>query len=279
MDAHLSAASVSPVVRHAVYLAPFDHLADPRVMVDLAVAAEQAGWDGFFLWDHVLRPEPTREIADVWIQLTAIAMRTEWLVIGPLVTPLIRRRLSTLARQTVTLDHLSRGRLVFGVGLGVDSGRELSAFGEVTDPVLRGDITDEAVEALHLLWSGERVNYHGEHVHIDDVQFLPTPFQRTRIPTWFAARGDAVRPARRAGRHGDGIYPIEVDRTQLGRMMDVVRAERGGTLAGFDVALREMDSPDTLMDLVADARTVWVLRDLWPDITVDDALTEIHTPY
>lgn len=279
MDPYLSAAQVSPVVRHAVYLAPFDHLADTRVMVDLAVAAEQAGWDGFFLWDHVLRPEPTREIADVWVQLTAIAMRTEWLVIGPLVTPLIRRRLSVLARQTVTLDHLSRGRLVVGVGLGVDSGRELSAFGETTDPVLRGDITDEAVEALHLLWSGERVSFHGEHVQIDDVQFLPAPFQRTRIPTWFAARGDALRPARRAGRHGDGIYPIEVDRTQLGRMMDAVRAERGGTLAGFDVALREMDSPDTLMDLVADARTVWVLRDLWPDITVDDALAEIHTPY
>jgi alkanesulfonate monooxygenase SsuD/methylene tetrahydromethanopterin reductase-like flavin-dependent oxidoreductase (luciferase family) len=210
--------------------------------------------------------------------MAAIALRTERLVTGPLVTPLIRRRLSTLARQTVTLDHLARGRFVFGVGLGVDSGRELSAFGEETDARLRGDITDEAIVALQGLWSGEPTTVHGEHVFVDDVVYLPRPYQQPRIPTWFAARGDAVRPARRAGRFGDGIYPIEVDRSQLARMLDAVRAERGGTLAGFTVALREMDGPEGLLDLAGDADTIWVLRDLWPDITVADTLDEIATP-
>lgn len=271
--------TVRPRIRHGIYLAPFDHLADPHVLGDVAVAAEDAGWDGLFLWDHVLRPEPTRDIADPWICMAAIALRTERLVTGPLVTPLIRRRLSTLARQTVTLDHLARGRFVFGVGLGVDSGRELSAFGEETDARLRGDITDEAIVALQGLWSGEPTTVHGEHVFVDDVVYLPRPYQQPRIPTWFAARGDAVRPARRAGRFGDGIYPIEVDRSQLARMLDVVRAERGGTLAGFTVALREMDGPEGLLDLAGDADTIWVLRDLWPDITIADTLDEIATPY
>lgn len=266
---------MSPTIRNGIYLAPFDHLSDPHALGDVAVAAEERGWHGLFLWDHVLRPEPTRDIADAWICMAAIAMRTEHLVTGPLVTPLIRRRLSVLARQTVTLDHLARGRFVFGVGLGVDSGRELSAFGEVTDDKLRGDITDEAIVALQALWSGEQVTFHGEHVFVDGARFSPTPFQTPRIPTWFAARGDAIRPARRAGRLGDGIYPIEVDRTQLARMLDAVRNERGGTLAGFTVALREMDEPEGLLDLADDADTIWVLRDLWPDITVDDTLREI----
>lgn len=253
-------------MRHALFLPPFNALADPHALVELAVAAEEAGWDGFFVWDHVLRPvEESREILDPWIVLAAIATATSRLRIGTMVTPLVRRRVQKLARETVTLDLLSRGRLVLGVGLGVDSGRELSAFGEPVDARRRGDHTDEAVVALHSLWSGDEVTLVGQHVHVDGVRFLPRPVQQPRIPTWFAARGDSVRPARRAGRHGDGMFPIEVDRSQLGRMLDAVAAERG-SLDGFDVAVRDIDRPAELADLGA----TWVLHGRDTDATVDE---------
>jgi alkanesulfonate monooxygenase SsuD/methylene tetrahydromethanopterin reductase-like flavin-dependent oxidoreductase (luciferase family) len=250
-------------VRHALFLPPFNALADPHALIELALAAEEAGWDGFFLWDHLLRPvDESREVLDPWIVLAGIAARTQRIIIGPMVTPLVRRRVQKLARETVTLDHLSRGRLVLGVGLGVDSGRELSAFGEPVDARARGDHTDEAIVALHGLWSGEPTTLRGDHVHVDDVTFLPRPVQQPRIPTWFAARGDAVRPARRAGRHGDGLFPIEVDRSQLGRMLDAVVAERG-SLDDFDVAVRDIDSPDVLADL----GITWVLHGRNTDAT------------
>lgn len=255
-------------MRHALFLPPFNALADPLALVELSTAAEEAGWDGFFLWDHVLRPvQETREILDPWVVLAAVATATQRIRLGTMVTPLVRRRVQKLARETVTLDHLSGGRLVLGVGLGVDSGRELSAFGEPTDPRRRGDHTDEAIAALHGLWSGEETTLVGDHVHVDGVRFLPPPVQQPRIPTWFAARGDAIRPARRAGRHGDGLFPIEVDRGQLGRMLDAVAAERG-TLDGFDVAVRDIDDPAALADLGA----TWVLHGRDTDATV----TEVH---
>lgn len=259
-------------MRHALFLAPFNHLADPHVMVELAVAAEEAGWDGLYVWDHVLRPpEESQDIADAWIVMAAIACHTERLRIGPMVTPLVRRRVQKVARETVTLDHLSRGRLTFGVGLGVDSGRELSAFAEATDPRRRGDHTDEAVVALHGLWSGERTTVHGRDVWVDGVTFLPRPVQQPRIPTWFAARRGALRPARRAGRHGDGLFPIEIDRDQLGPMLEAVAAERS-TLDGFDVAVRLSDGPSRLADL----GVTWVLHDFAPDTSVEAVLRHIE---
>lgn len=121
-------------MQHALSVAPFGELVDPKAMVDLAVAAEAAGWDGLYLWDHVHRdPAEVAEISDVWVTLAAVATATESIRIGPMVTPLSRRRMSTLIRQTVTLDHLSNGRLTLGIGLGVDTDGELTRFGEVTD--------------------------------------------------------------------------------------------------------------------------------------------------
>lgn len=223
-------------LRHALYLPPFEELADPHVMVDLAVAAEGAGWDGLFLWDHVLRPPgEAQHIADVWVQLAAVATVTSRIRLGPMVTPIVRRRPQKLARETVTLDHLSRGRLTVGLGLGVDTSGELSRFGEVVDPRRRGDILDEGAELLVRLWSGEEVHHRGETFTADGVTFLPRPAQAPSIPLWLAARGDAVRPVRRAARY-DGLFPIEVDADGLARMVEVVVAERG-SLDGFDIAV------------------------------------------
>ncbi len=139
-------------VKHALYLPPFAELADPRVLRDLAAAAEESGWEGFFLWDHVLRPpDEVHEIADVWVSLAAVAAATTTLRLGPMVTPLVRRRVQKVAREVVTLDLLSSGRLTVGLGLGVDSGGELSKFGELTDERARGDLLDEGAGLLDAL--------------------------------------------------------------------------------------------------------------------------------
>jgi alkanesulfonate monooxygenase SsuD/methylene tetrahydromethanopterin reductase-like flavin-dependent oxidoreductase (luciferase family) len=222
-------------VRHAIYLPPFGELADPQVLIELAERAEDRGWDGMFLWDHILRrPNDPQEIADTWIALASIATRTERIRLGPTVTPTARRRPQVIAKAATTLDHLSGGRLTLGLGLGVDTAGELSRFGEVVDPVGRGDALDEAAQLITELWSGEEVHHVGTHYLADGVRFLPRPVQRPRIPLWFAARGNATRPVRRAA-HYDGLFAIDVDIEGLTRMVKIVEAERGN-LNGFDIA-------------------------------------------
>jgi alkanesulfonate monooxygenase SsuD/methylene tetrahydromethanopterin reductase-like flavin-dependent oxidoreductase (luciferase family) len=255
-------------VQHALYLPPFGELADPAVLITIAEDAEAAGWDGVFLWDHILRSEVAdADIADVWVALAAMAARTERITLGPMITPPVRRRPQVLARQAVTLDHLSRGRLVLGLGLGVDTSRELSAFDEVTDARARGEILDEAAELLCRLWSGQPVHHDGPHFTADGVTYRPRPFGRDRVPLWFAARGDARRPVRRAARY-DGLFPIEVDEDGLRSMLDVVREERG-SLEGFDVAVLQ---PGIDLGLLEDLGVTWAMRAFWPDAQLADIL-------
>src|SRR3954447_17090939 len=150
-------------MRRALFIPPFDDLADVRLLAELAAEAERAGWDGLFLWDHVLRPDPPRRVADPWIALPAVAAATDRIRLGPMITPIVRRRPQKLAREVATLDHLSGGRVTLGLGLGVDTGRELSAFGEITDTVERGDVLDEGLALLRSLLSGEPVDHHGRY--------------------------------------------------------------------------------------------------------------------
>jgi len=223
-------------VKHALLLPPVGILADPHALADVAATAERAGWDGVFVWDHILPPEQHQAIADPWVALAAIALATRRVRIGPAVTPLTRRRPIKLARETITLDHLSGGRLTLGLGLGVDSKRELSGFGEIVEPRVRGARLDEGAELLCAMWSGDLVDFHGEHFVAEQVRVLPRPVQQPRIPMWFAARGAGLKPVRRAARY-DGVVPIEVDARGLDEMLRVVGEERG-SLDGFDVAVR-----------------------------------------
>jgi alkanesulfonate monooxygenase SsuD/methylene tetrahydromethanopterin reductase-like flavin-dependent oxidoreductase (luciferase family) len=179
--------------------------ADPVRLAALARDAEAAGWDGFFLWDHVIRRQPWQPMVDPWVVLAAVATATERTIIGPMVTPLARRRVSVVARQSVTLDRLSGGRLRLGVGLGAPDD-EFTRFGESADPKRRARILDESLDALQLLWSGESVSYHGEHVVIDDVEFRPTPVNH-HIPIWVAGGWPGGAPFRRAARF-DGVWPV-----------------------------------------------------------------------
>jgi alkanesulfonate monooxygenase SsuD/methylene tetrahydromethanopterin reductase-like flavin-dependent oxidoreductase (luciferase family) len=222
-------------VRQGITLAPAGPLADPVRLVEVAQAAEAAGWDAVFLWDHVLRPE-VNEIIDPWVAMAAMAVSTDRIRLGPMVTPLVRRRLIKLAREVLTLDLLSAGRLTLGLGLGVDSGGELSRFGDVVDARTRGAMLDEGADVLAGLLSGERVRHRGVHYLVDDVVLAPPSTQRPRPPIWCAARGEAQRPARRAARF-EGLCPLEVDRERLARMLDTV-AETRGDLDGFDVCVQ-----------------------------------------
>ena len=170
-------------MRSALWLPIFDVLADPAVVARLAAEAEEAGWHGLFVWDHLRWRAPVRQVADPWITLAAIATATDGLRLGPLVTPLARRRPAKVARETATLDRLSGGRLTLGVGLGSDRfGSELSKTGEQLDDRLRGQMLDEALEILTAAWSGEPVHHRGEHYTVEGIQFLPRPVQQPGVP-------------------------------------------------------------------------------------------------
>lgn len=179
---------------------------DPRVLADLAVLAEESGWDGFFTWDHVLFDvaDPP-DVCDPWVALAAAATRTRRIRLGAMVTPVPRRRPWKLAREVASLDLLSDGRVVFGAGLGVPADAEFEAYGEDSDALVRRGKLDEGLELLRLFWSGKPVSFSGEHFDVHGVTFLPTPVQK-RVPIWVAGNWPNRRPFRRAARM-DGVMP------------------------------------------------------------------------
>ncbi|MGH9172694.1 MAG: LLM class flavin-dependent oxidoreductase [Acidimicrobiales bacterium] len=258
-------------LRRGVFLPPFNELADPHRLVDLAVAAEERGWDGFFLWDHVLRrPEQAMDVADPWVALAAIAVATSRIRIGTMVTPIVRRRPQVLARQVVTLDHLSNGRAVLGLGLGVDTSGELSRFGEVLDPVERGDILDEGAKLLAHLLAGERVEHRGRYFMADGVQLLPRSVQRPRVPMWFGVRGSGSglalsgRALRRAAKY-DGLFLIDPILSDLDRVLASVGSERVDGLRGFEVAV--LGVPAIPASLAAARGASWWMTRIRPEVS------------
>ena len=191
---------------YGVFLPPFAEFAEPKRLVALARSAEQAGWDGLYLWDHMLTI-PGMAVADPFVMTAAIAQATEGIRLGMLVTPLARRRPWVLARQTATLDRLSEGRLVVGVGLGLDQRKEFSSFsGEIVDPVERASVLDDSLEILRRLWSGVPVEFEGGRMWVNSTAFLPIPVQQP-LPVWVACRWPNRRPLARAARN-QGCFPL-----------------------------------------------------------------------
>lgn len=192
-------------MKYALHVPNFGTYSDPRDLAQLAYEAEDSGWDGFFLWDHYFwtwgDPVP---VGDTWTLLTAIAARTERITIGPLITPLPRRRPWTVAHQAATLDHLSGGRVVLGVGIGGDWYRDYSAFGEPLGDKEHGEMLDEGLAIIDGLWSGEPFSFEGRHYQVKDAFFIPRPLQQPRIPIWVAGNWPNKKPFRRAARW-DGI--------------------------------------------------------------------------
>jgi len=193
-------------MNYGMTLPPFGALAEPAYLVELAQAAETAGWDGFFLWDTVIHDGNFYPIADPWIALAAVAAATTRIRLGVMLTPLTRRRPWQVARQAVTLDRLAQGRLIFGAGLG-GAPDDFARFGEVTDAKTRGRMLDEALEIVAGLWSGEPFGYQGEHYTMEPVAFRPGAAQTPRIPIWLGSNWPNRAPFRRAARY-DGVFPL-----------------------------------------------------------------------
>ncbi|WP_416968724.1 LLM class flavin-dependent oxidoreductase [Streptomyces sp. 4F14] len=253
-------------LRFGVYLPPFGPFGDPNVLVELAVRAEAAGWDGVFLWDHVV--SATMPIADPWTTLAAIAQATETLLLGPAVTPLARRRPWTVARHASTVSRLSRGRLVVGTGVGVDESGDFSGFGEPADLATRASMLTEGLGLMRAMWGGEAIEHAGPHYRVNLPATEPEPY---RIPVWMASSTDHPRVIRRAA-GCDGIFPNPEDHELTPEDVAGIRRalRRAGLPAGrpYDIAVRGNASPaweeDKDVDLagLAEAGATWWLESL-----------------
>lgn len=250
-------------IKAAVWLPPFDALSDPVVLARLAAEAEEAGWDGFFLWDQLWWKDSQRAVADPWIALAAAATATDRLLLGPMVTPLARRRPVKVARETATLDQLSGGRLVLGVGLGSDRfGGEYSRTGEELEDATRATMLDESLDILRAAWSGEPVRHKGLHYVVDDMRILPTP-SRHRIPVWVGGFPGNRRPLRRAARQ-EGFFPVNLTAPdQLAEALATIDGFRGAPDPEFQVAVELTPGTDPSPYVAAGA--TWWMTAIDPD--------------
>lgn len=195
-------------MQYGLSLPPFGDFSDPHLLIDAARRAEAAGWDGFFIWDHLIWNPPFHPNLDPWVALGGIAMATTRVKLGTMITPLARRRPWKVARETTTLDRLSNGRLILGVGLGDPVPWDFRLFHEETDDKVRAGLLDEGLEILNGLWQGKPFSFQGEHYQLEEITFKPTPLQTPRIPIWVAGRWANQPPMRRAARW-DGYFPIK----------------------------------------------------------------------
>ncbi len=215
---------------------------DPVALVDLGVAAEHAGFDGYFLWDHIVfsNSGDGPPIVDPWAVLAVVAARTSRITLGTVVTPVPRRRPWQLARMTTTLDRLSGGRFVLGVGIGSPAYGDFGIFHEPSGERERAELLDEGLDVLAGLWSGAPFAYSGKHVTVDTVRFTPTPVQRPRIPVWVAGVLPAPRPIARAARW-DGFVPIRFANRGLVRPTPADIAKVTGQIAAQRDAMDHYD--------------------------------------
>lgn len=252
---------------------------DARVLADLARLAEDAGWDAVFVWDsmHVPMPDPRLDgFCDPWIALTAMALATERVLLGPMILPLPRRRPWKVARETVTLDRLSGGRLVLPVGLGAVDDGAFSKVGEPLDRQTRAGRLDESLAILSGLWRGQPFSFAGEHYKMDEMMFLPTPAQTPRIPVWVVGAWPRMKSMRRA-LLWDGVLPFKTGLTDggntfgLGLTPDDIRAIKALAPIDrpFEIVLESDtpgDDPARAADLVrpyAEAGVTWWVEAIW----------------
>lgn len=233
-------------MRYALSLPNGGAWGDPRTLAELAHLAEESAWDGVFLEDYIVwQSQHNVPTYDPWITLAAMATRTKRIRLGTNVTPLARRRPWKVAREAVTLDLLSNGRITLGVGLGdtgeaVGSDVSFTHFGEVTDARRRAQMLDEALEVIVGLWSGEPFSYDGTYYQVKEVQFVPRPAQTPRIPIWVGGGWPLKGPTQRAARwdgsrlykhHADAMTPEDV------RALRAVVQHQRGSVEGYDIAV------------------------------------------
>jgi alkanesulfonate monooxygenase SsuD/methylene tetrahydromethanopterin reductase-like flavin-dependent oxidoreductase (luciferase family) len=254
---------------------------EPRAQVELARAAEAAGWDGVFTWDGIHVSDEI-ETYDPWTLMGAMALATERVRLGAIISPLSRRRPWKVARETTTVDRLSDGRLVLPVGLGAVEDRGVTGLGEAADRRIRAERLDEALEILVGLWSGKSFGYAGKHYQFEPMAFHPTPVQRPRIPIWVVGAWPSERSMSRVLRY-DGLLPYWLPKTtglarpetpeQLAQMRDWIGERR--SLDGFDIAMEGMtpaDDPVAAADAVrrwGEAGATWWIESDWSNFELE----------
>jgi alkanesulfonate monooxygenase SsuD/methylene tetrahydromethanopterin reductase-like flavin-dependent oxidoreductase (luciferase family) len=267
-------------MRLGLYIPLFDELADPTLVAHLGAEAEEAGWDGVFVWDQMRWREPVVGVADPQITLAAIASATERIRLGPMVTPLARRRPAKVARETATLDRLSDGRLTLGVGLGSDRfASEYSITGEEVDDRRRAGMLDEALDILQAAWSGELVRHRGEQYTVDAMRFRPRPMQRPGIPIWVAGFYGKSKPLRRAIRY-QGFFPVGLEHpdqlAEISSELTRLRRQAGrDTARQFDIAV-ELEPGSDPAPFAAAGATWGLVAFAWDRVSVDHVRGVIH---
>jgi hypothetical protein len=261
---------------------------DVDTIVAMAIEAEEAGWDGVFYWDGIYI-ESMGEMYDPWVVLAAIALRTQHIRIGAVLTPPSRRRPWKLARETVTVDHLSHGRLVLPVGLGALDDGGFSKVGEVTDRKVRAQLLDEGLEILTGLWSGQSFSFHGRHYHVDEMTFLPPPVQKPRIPIWVVGAWPRTKSMQRVLRY-DGLLPTKINPDGSGgevtpddiRAMKAYIAEHRTQATPFDIVW-EGETPGNnrneagdIIKPYVDAGITWWMESRWSIEDIDVVRTRIR---
>jgi len=229
----------------------------PRALAELAVLAEASGWDGLFLEDYVVyQGRDGTPTYDPWVVLGAMAMATSRIRLGTTVTPLTRRRPWKLASEAVTVDHLSGGRLILGVGAGDTSDPVFAATREATDPHTRAEVLDEGLEVVAGLWSGEPLSYHGRHYTVEGLRLSPRPVQRPRIPIWIGGDWQIAGVRRRVARwDGSCAYNVTTPEDVHDVLATVERVR--GASAGFDVKVGGEPDPARVRALAAAGATWW----------------------
>lgn len=261
---------------------------DARTAANLAFEAEQAGWDGFFVWEPVWG-------TDAWIALTAAAMRTERIRLGTMLTPLSRMRPWKLASETATLDNLSNGRVILAVGLGATEAG-FAEFGEVTDRKVRAELLDEGLHVLTRLWQRQPFDFDGKHYHvhlkeISETMQAPPPVQQPRIPIWVVGAWHREKSMQRVLQY-DGLLPnvmgangqVQMARAtpdELRAMSTYIQAHRTATTP-FDIVV-DGESPGddreqarAMMRELADAGATWWLEAMWTTPDLEPVLKRIR---
>lgn len=246
-------------MRFGLEVIPFGEFSNPHTVVQVAQAAEAAGWEGIWVWDHLVFPWP---VGDPWVTLSAVATATSRLKLVTGVSPLPRYRPHLLARMLTALDILSEGRVIFGTGLGIPS--DFVPFGEPEDAKVRAAMADEGLALLAQFWSGAEVSHHGQFYTAEGVRLQPAPVQQPRIPIWIG--GDSTAALRRAAQWDGWIIGVineqgEVTKPprQLAAQVDYIRQHRPSN-APFEVAIDGVSAAgegSALAREYADAGATW----------------------
>ena len=250
---------------------------DARTCAELAHEAEAAGWDGVFIPDCIcIETDTTFPAFDPWVVLAAMAMRTERVRLGAMLTPVSRRRPWKLARETMTLEHLSNGRLVLPVGLGALDDAGFGKVGEATDRKIRAQMLDEGLEIIAGLWSGKPFSFRGQHYRVEEMTFLPPPVQSPRIPIWVVGAWPRQRSMQRVLRW-DGLLPskmeadgsfAEVTPADIQAMKAFIDAHRSATTP-FDIVFEgttpgdDREQATAKLRPYAEAGITWWLEAMW----------------